>query len=283
MKKNLFCEAPSDLGGFGFDDFGLEEPGEEGGTEGGEPDEGEPQETEENAEEESEGGEVEKPFDPEALRQQISAEEQRKAQERIDQNIAQQYGGQVNPYTGKPINSEAELQAYHKGFAEEQQRSQLEKLGVAPEVLQKLIAENPAVKQAQEYTRKMEAQQVEQFANTQMQDLVKQYPDCGISSLAELEAMENGGKVLDLWGKGIDLPSAYAVANMEKIMGKKTEAAKQAVRNQITGKGHLQKTESGGAGSDMIVPADVKAEYRAFKPNMTDEEITREYTKFLKG
>ncbi len=231
--------------------------------------------------ESGEGGSTEDESDrqAEALRQQIVTEEQRKSQARLDGYIAKQYGGQLNPYTGNYITTEAELLNYQQNYEKEQQQEQLSTLGVQPELLNKLIAENPAIKQAEAYVKEMEQQQVEEFAKTEVAELIKKFPDCGIKNLNDLEKVPKSKAILAMWGTGnVSLAEAYAAVNLDSVMGKKTAAAKQSAINAITGKGHMQRT-TGGAGGDVVIPPDVLEEYRSFFPDWTDKKIMENYKK----
>lgn len=235
--------------------------------------------------ESGEGGSTEDEPDRQAetLRQQIITEEQRKSQDRLDGYIAKQYGGQLNPYTGNYITTEAELLNYQQNYEKEQQQEQLSTLGVQPEVLNKLIAENPAIKQAEAYVKEMEQQQVEEFAKTEMAELIKKFPDCGIKDLNDLEKVPKSKAILSMWGTGnVSLAEAYAAVNLDTVMGKKTAAAKQSAINSITGKGHLQRT-TGGAGGEVVIPPDVLEEYRSFFPDWTDKKIMENYKNQIGG
>lgn len=79
-----------------------------------------------------------------AARRRAEMEAAARAQHEKDALVAQAYAGQVNPYTGRPITTEAELKAYQTAYREEQ----LQAAGITPDVLQQMIESNPAVQQA---------------------------------------------------------------------------------------------------------------------------------------
>ena len=84
--------------------------------------------------------------------EQVQARIGQAQQQAVNDFIAKQFAGQVNPYTGKPITTAAELEAYQQRYAEEQLKSQLEGAGLDKGVIDRLIAEHPAVKAAQRAT-----------------------------------------------------------------------------------------------------------------------------------
>ena len=137
--------------------------GEEGATEGEETEVVETEETAEDSAAEDSGAEDEgigtetdggdpgstaeegQEFSPDLLAR-IEAE----TQKRVDARIAREFEGILNPYTNQPIRTEADLTAYRSAFAAEEQRQQLEEMGVSKEVLDSYIQNHPAMQQAQQ-------------------------------------------------------------------------------------------------------------------------------------
>ena len=140
--------------------------GEESATEGEETEVVETEETAEDSAAEDSGAEDEgigtetdggdpvstaeegQEFSPDLLAR-IEAE----TQKRVDASIARQFEGILNPYTNQPILTEADLTAYRSAFAAEEQRQQLEEMGVSKEVLDSYIQSHPAMQQAQALLR----------------------------------------------------------------------------------------------------------------------------------
>ena len=92
-------------------------------------------------------------FSPDLLAR-IEAE----TQKRVDARIAREFEGILNPYTNQPIRTEADLTAYRSAFAAEEQRQQLEEMGVSKEVLDNYIQNHPAMQQAQQVIHQQEQQ-----------------------------------------------------------------------------------------------------------------------------
>ena len=185
-------------------------------------------------------------FSPDLLAR-IEAE----TQKRVDASIARQFEGILNPYTNKPILTEADLTAYRSAFAAEEQRQQLEEMGVSKEVLDSYIQNHPAMQQAQKV----------------------------IHQHQQLNETEAGRRALQMWANapGITLADAYAATHRREISKKQSAAAKQAAMNEMNSKGHLRQTKGSNAKGD--VPAEIAAEYKKYFPNATHEEIAEMYRK----
>ena len=151
----------------GGDGAGADIDGEDAGGEGGEP------------ADDDEG------FSPELLAR-IEAE----TQKRVDASIARQFEGILNPYTNKPILTEADLTAYRSAFAAEEQRQQLEEMGVSKEVLDNYIQNHPAMQQAQQVIHQQEQQAANDFMAKEFEAMKKEFPDCGLESPQQLNETE---------------------------------------------------------------------------------------------
>lgn len=220
-----------------------------------------------------EGGEDED-FSPELLAR-IEAE----TQKRVDASIARQFEGILNPYTNKPILTEADLTAYRSAFAAEEQRQQLEEMGVSKEVLDNYIQNHPAMQQAQQVIHQQEQQAANDFMAKEFEAMKKEFPDCGLESPQQLNETEAGRRALQMWANapGITLADAYAATHRREISKKHSAAAKQAAMNEMNSKGHLRQTKGSNAKGD--VPAEIEEEYKKYFPNATHEEIAEMYRK----
>lgn len=213
-------------------------------------------------------------FSPELL-ERIEAE----TQKRVDARIARQFEGITNPYTNQPIRTEADLTAYRSAFAAEQQRQQLEEMGVSKEVLDNYIQNHPAMQQAQQVIRQQEQQAANDFMAKEFETMKKEFPDCGLESPEQLNETEAGQRALQMWANtpGITLADAYAATHRKEISKKQSAAAKQAAMNEMNSKGHLRQTKGSNAKGD--VPAEIAAEYKKYFPKATAAEIAEMYRK----
>ena len=168
--------------------------GEEGteGTEGTEGAEGAAVDVDGEGTEDTEGGEGEdEGFSPDLLAR-IEAE----TQKRVDARIAREFEGILNPYTNQPIRTEADLTAYRSAFAAEEQRQQLEEMGVSKEVLDSYIQNHPAMQQAQQVIHQQEQQAANDFMAKEFEAMKKEFPDCGLESPQQLNETEAGRRAL---------------------------------------------------------------------------------------
>ena len=245
---------------------------------------GDPASTEEDVPPESN----EEPQEPkrEQLEQDMMAQRiQAERQKAVDDFIRQQFAGQVDPYTGKPITTAAELEAYQTRYAEEQLKSQLEGAGLDKSVIDKLIAEHPAVKEAQRataqaeaYRQQQEAMETENFTRDSLQRLNAKHPDCGVKSLADLGKTAEGRQALEYWRRGVPLEQAYSAAFADSIATNRAKAAKQQAHNDAVNKSHLSQPK-GRASSEKMMDAEELAAYKAFFPNMSDAQLQEMWRK----
>lgn len=255
--------------------------GEEGteGTEGTEGAEGAAVDVDGEGTEDTEGGEGEdEGFSPDLLAR-IEAE----TQKRVDARIAREFEGILNPYTNQPIRTEADLTAYRSAFAAEEQRQQLEEMGVSKEVLDSYIQNHPAMQQAQQVIHQQEQQAANDFMAKEFEAMKKEFPDCGLESPQQLNETEAGRRALQMWANapGITLADAYAATHRKELSKKQRAAAKQAAMNEMNSKGHLKQTKGSNAKGD--VPAEIEAEYKKYFPNATHEKIAEMYWKNQKA
>ena len=226
-----------------------------------------------------EGGEGEdEGFSPDLLAR-IEAE----TQKRVDARIAREFEGILNPYTNQPIRTEADLTAYRSAFAAEEQRQQLEEMGVSKEVLDSYIQNHPAMQQAQQVIHQQEQQAANDFMAKEFEAMKKEFPDCGLESPQQLNETEAGRRALQMWAiaPGITLADAYAATHRKELSKKQSAAAKQAAMNEMNSKGHLRQTKGSNAKGD--VPEEIRREYKIYFPNATDAEIAEMYWKNQKA
>lgn len=203
----------------------------------------------------------------------------------VDAFVAKQFAGQVNPYTGKPIATAAELESYQSKYAQEQLNSQLEGAGLDKSVIDKLIAEHPAVKEAQRataqaeaYRQQQEAVETEHFTRDSLQRLNAKHPDCGVKSLSDLGKTAEGRQALEYWRRGVPLEQAYSAAFADSIAANRVKAAKQQAHNDAVNKSHLSQPK-GGASNEKMMDAEELAAYRMFFPRMSDAQLQEMWRK----
>ena len=213
-------------------------------------------------------------FSPE-MQAAIEAETQR----RIDARIAEQYKGKINPYNGKPITTEAELNAYMAAYNADMQRQQLQEMGIDQKQLNEIVGNLPEVQQAKMMLAQQQQEQANKFMRDQFDAMKKEYPDCGFADVAAMMNDPEGLKVLEFWrdSPNLTIADAYLLKNKDKIRAQQNAAAKQGAMNQMNSKSHLKQTKGSNAKGE--IPADVVEGYRIYYPKATMEEIAEMYRK----
>ena len=243
----------------------------------GEPSGGDP--TEETAEEpaEKQGG-----FTAE-MQAAIDAE----AQKRVDAAIARQFAGMTNPFTGQPIRTERDLIAYKEAYEAAEQRRKFEEAGVDEKMLNDFVNNHPAIQRANRVILEQQQTEANAFMAKEFQALQEEFPDCGLTEVADLLKTEEGKKALNIWktNKDVSMADAYAMTHRaqirqraEEARKKETEAMKQGMRNQMNSKNHLTQTKGTSGGGDEI-PADALEGLQMFFPGKSHAEYVAMYKK----
>jgi hypothetical protein len=289
--------------------FGIELPEESTGTEpetgAGQVEETTPEETTEQtegteAQTEPQATEPEKqemPMEERAnwaeRRRQWEAREQQAreqaAQARVDQVYANMFKGQLNPFTGKPIQSEADFKAYEAEKSRREQAEQLQRAGIDPQTIQSMVDQQMAPMRMQmEQARLNAIAEKAKAANARFEEVMKAELqkigalDPSIKTLEDIKAMPTAQRFNDLVQKGLNMEDAFYLANRQQIEERKLAAAKAAAQNQMAGKGHLNPMGAVSGKTPVQVPRGVVDAYRAMMPDATDAEIQKAYEDAMK-
>lgn len=193
----------------------------------------------------------------------------------------------TDPYTGKLLETKAEYDAYNSR-QEEQRRERIRKRsGMDEQELNDLVKGSPEYNEALKRADQAEAalsevrqKEEDRAVEEQLAEISKMNP--AIKSIADLAKMPNYSDFYRLVRENkVSLVEAYRLANHDSIVQEAETRGRQAALNANSGKNHLGKTATRGAGA-ITVPADVAAEYRIFNPNATDAEISAHYNRYMK-
>lgn len=191
-----------------------------------------------------------------------------------DEMIRQMYDGQLDPYTNRPITSEADLRAYEQAY----QRDQMQQAGIDPAMLDRMIANNPTVKQAQQVIDRVNMEEGERAMNDAIAEISRLDPS--VTDVASLATHPNAQAFNALVNKGYALVDAFRLANFDTLTGKKAAAAKQQAMNQVNGKGHLTPTTGNAGGDDIVIdPQEMQMMCHAF-PNLTHKQLVEKFKKY---
>lgn len=212
------------------------------------------------------------------------------AQARVDQVYADMFKGQLNPFTGKPIQSEADFKAYEAEKARREQAEQLQKAGIDPQTIQSMVDQQMApVRMQMEQARLNAIAEKAKAANARFEELMKAELqkigalDPSIKTLEDIKAMPTWTRFDALArSPGVSMEEAFYLANRQQIEERKLAAAKAAAQTQMAGKDHLNPVGAVSGKTPVQVPRGVVDAYRAMMPDATDAEIQKAYEDAMK-
>ena len=267
----------------------MDEGGAEGAEGGAEPAESDPAEKGTGTENQVQS--AEERHRQAALRRAREQQEwQNKTQQAVDAAYAKLLGGQINPFTGKPITTQAEYEAYEAMKAQQSANNALQKAGIDPSLIQQMVQQEVAPMKQQmraEQAQRYEAQaaeynrRMEEAKEAAAKSIAALY-DPSIQSFDDILAMPTVGKFNDLLQKGNSFEDSFYLANREAIDKRRAAAAYRKGADAGANRQHLSPAPAASGAEPVIVPADVARSYREVTPGMTDAEIAKEYAAYLK-
>ena len=223
----------------------------------------EPQEVEDQA--------PEQPVDVNA----IAAAARRKAEAEMkarDAEYARRFGNLVNPKTGQPIRSERDYLAALDAQEEMKAKEQLKQSGVDPNLLDNLIANNPAVRQAQAVMAQAQQQATIGQINADVAELGKLDP-----SIVSLETVPPDVIRMSM-ERQMSLVDAYKIVNFGQVNSSQQAAIQQAAINQAKGKSHLNPVNGVAVQDNSVeIPQTELALWKSYFPNKSAEELKKMY------
>lgn len=218
------------------------------------------------------------------MRRKAEAAERRatelETQRQRDIEVAKKYG-QYGVYSDADVVEKYGKSHGLKTVAEFEaalQREEYQAKGIDPDMINKLIEDHPAIKQAKEYEKVQAKERQDRFLIDSYNELIKEFTD--IAKPEDVPA-----DVWRLWRNGesgISLKQAYVAVNYESIATKKAEAAKQAALNNIQGKEHVRGNGNGTEGDTTKIPDEVLEMYKKFNPGKSMDEYKAHYKASLK-
>ena len=221
----------------------------------------------------------------EAERDAAIAQAKEDAQKQVDEFF--KTSGLMNPYTGQPITTRAEYEAYRERFEADQKAKLMEKAGITQEEFQAFVQGLPEVRAARQTKAEAEAaarQAREQEAKARVDEQLRQIRaiDPTVKELGDLAKLDTYPKLYDMVKRGYSILDAYRLANYDTLTQRAAEASRKAAINSVQSKQHLKATESRGGGA-IPVPDSVLEEYRVLNPGATKEEIQKHYQSYMKN
>lgn len=196
--------------------------------------------------------------------------------------------GLKNTFTGQPITTIDEFNAWDKSYRESKIQQDLKAGKLTQETLDQMIDQNPAVRRASEIIKQQDtAAQARQAAEAQAQ-IDRQIAEIGklnpsIKSVQDLLSMERHDVFYDYVRKGNDFLDAYYLTFRDKMDTRTAEAAKQQALNNARGKDHLRGTGNARGSGAASVPRDDMEMFRLFNPTATEAQIAAYYNTHRNG
>lgn len=207
------------------------------------------------------------------------SERLKKDREKIRQEIEEEYKlKNDNLAKARGYENWAELE-------EASNRELLEGLGVNDteefnKYLKYAIDNNPAIIEANNIINNQKKAEAERQLQADVAEISKLDPT--IKDVNDLLAHPSYDRVYEKVQNGMSILDAYKLENFEALTNRTSAAAVSHAVNNIENKSHMG-TISGNASKDVAIPTEVLEMYKAFNPNMTEEQIRNDYSSRFGG
>jgi len=216
------------------------------------------------------------------MRRELEAS--RRQQQELDAMYKRNYGHLVNPETGQPINGARD---YYEALAAQDRvnaRAQMQQNGIDPSIIDNMIANSPAVREAKAATAELNSIRANQMMEEDFRQVLSLDPSK--SSVEDIINDPSYGAVVDYCSRvpGMRFTDAYKLVNFDRLSKSQAAAAKQAVVNQVKGQGHL--STGGGIStnsSDEDIPASMVNSYKELFPGKTMAELKALYNRTIQN
>lgn len=216
----------------------------------------------------------------------IAEDVERRTQKKLDAIIASM--GRKNPYTGKVITTQAELEEYNEENIRRKRADELKAAGLSEDTLRQIIDSHPDVKAAKEAAEKMEQARKAYAQAAQEEDLKDELRkiskfDANIKTASDLINHPKYQEIRRLVKENNHtLAEAFELATEADRHAMEMERTAQATARAAAGKNHLiSSRSSGAAGQTVQVPPEIMAGYKARNPRITAAEAAKKYERFL--
>ena len=252
------------------------------------------QEDESSEDEESETGEENGDAEPHeqsaeenaqyaAMRRRAEAEAQKKfdgIMGALNQRVSAMCNGVTHPVTGQPVTNVME---YFDALEIQERKAREEELkekGLDPSYIDRAIASNPTVLQAQQILRHQQEAAAAMASQNDFAEIQRIDP-----SIKSLEDVPNLNEVVRYVERNnVSIVDAYKVINYDILTQNTKNAGRQAAINQMRGKDHLASQNTGVAtdnNDDVEVPSEIMARMKA--EGKTEKQIKELFKKTVQN
>ena len=207
----------------------------------------------------------------------------RRQQQEIDSMYAAQYGNYTNPETGQPIRSARD---YFEAMAAQermQMRQKLQESDIDPHLIDSMIANSPAVREARAMTAELNSYRANNLIAEDFKKVLKLDP-----SKTSEEDIINDPSYNAVVGyvqthPGTRFDEAYKLVNFDRLTNSKGAAAKQATINEVKSKNHLSTgTSLDVPNTEEDIPASMLENFKELFPEKSMKELKALYNKTIR-
>ena len=201
----------------------------------------------------------------------------------LNQQIAAMCQGITHPVTGQPITN---VHDYVDALAAQQRMASEQELtekGIDPSVIDRMIASNPVVMQAQQVIEQNQMANAQYKLQQDLAEISKLDPSIkGLQDLANLPTFPQMLEFVERNKGQVSITDAYKVFNFGNVMQQTEGAARQQAINQMKGKSHLASPSTSVAtdSDDVEVPAEIMSRYK--EQGKTEKQIRELYSTVAK-
>lgn len=163
------------------------------------------------------------------IRLRAEREAQEAAQAKIDSFYASQ--SLVNPYTNRPIRTEADYDEYQKAYKAEEQKEKLAKGEISPELIDEIINQNPVIQKATELNEKMQKEEAERELTEDVKIIGRMDPS--IKGIDDLLKVPEWDQIEEMLEQGYRVHHAYQIACFDRIKDNTAKAAESAAAESM--------------------------------------------------
>jgi len=206
----------------------------------------------------------------------------RRQQAEINSLYAAQFGSYKNPETGNPITSARDYVEAMAAQERMQMRQKLQENDIDPHVIDSMIENSPAVREAKAVTAELNSYRAQQLVDKDFSKVLAF--DKTKSSIDDIVNDPSYNAVVQYveTHPGMRFDEAYKLVNFDRLSSSKGAAAKQAAINEVKSKNHLSTGTSVDVDdSSEEIPASMVEHFKDLFPEKSMKELKALYNKTI--
>lgn len=196
-----------------------------------------------------------------------------------DERIAAMCAGVKHPITGQPITTLADYLDALEIQQKNEREAELRNKGVDPDMVNRMIENNPLVRQAKQVIEKSKETEANMQIIRDVEEISKIDPS--IKTMQDIANLPNCDEIIARVERGASLVDAYKAANFDVLLNKRDASARQMAINEMRGKSHLNTPNSVAQTDDSVdVPVDILNRWKS--EGKTEKQIKELYNTVIK-